>query len=149
MDCRPITLILMYMSNNMFSYFILLACLLVSGPVFAEKSSEIPGPSDFKPVTMSELVSNPDRYNKERVKLVGEVTEVKYTESGKGEPFTLFKLKDENDNEVRVYYEDEHLPLSPGDEVRIMGRYKKEKSYLLYKIKNVIKARYVVKLGDS
>ena len=136
------------MSNKIFLYFILFASFLISVPVLAENASEIPGPSDFRPVTMSELVSNPDLYNKERVKLVGEVTEVKYTESGKGEPFTLFKLKDEDDNEVRVYYEDEHLPLSPGDEVRIMGRYKKEKSYFLYKIKNVIKARYVVKLGD-
>ena len=63
--------------------------------------------------------------------------------SSKGEPFTLFRMNDGNDNEVRVYYEDEHLSLSKGDKVKIKGRYKKEKKYLLYKIKNVIKARTV------
>jgi len=50
-------------------------------------------------------------------------------------------MNDGNDNEVRVYYEDEHLSLSKGEKVKIKGRYKKEKKYLLYKIKNVIKAR--------
>ncbi len=36
--------------------------------------------------------------------------------------------------------------LSQGDKVKIKGRYKKEKKYLLYKIKNVIKARTVEKI---
>ncbi len=52
-------------------------------------------------------------------------------------------MKDAKNNEVRVYYEDEHLQLSKGDKVKIKGRYKKEKKYLLYQIKNVIKARTV------
>ena len=73
--------------------------------------------------------------------LEGEVKEYKYTTSSKGEPFTLFKLVDNENNEVRVYYEDKHLPFSKGDQVRISGRYRKHKRYLLFKIKNVIKAR--------
>jgi len=102
--------------------------------------------NEFVEVTIGELVSNPKTYNGQRVVLEGFVDKVEYTKSSKGEPFTLFRLNDGNDSEVRVYYEDEHLPLSKGDEVKIKGRYKKQKKYFLYKIKNVIKARSVEKL---
>lgn len=100
----------------------------------------------FTEVTISELLSNPSQHNGERVELEGFVDKVEYTKSSKGEPFTLFRMNDGTDNEVRVYYEDEHLPLSKGDKVKIQGRYKKQKKYFLYKIKNVIKARTVLKL---
>jgi DNA polymerase III alpha subunit len=104
------------------------------------------GDSDkFVEVTIKELVSNPKTYNGQRVMLDGFVDKVEYTKSSKGEPFTFFRMNDGNDNEVRVYYEDEHLSLSKGEKVKIKGRYKKEKRYLFYKIKNVIKARTVEK----
>jgi RecJ-like exonuclease len=95
------------------------------------------------PVRIKQVVSNPREYNDKKVSLEGEVVKVKYTTSSKDEPFTIFRLKDGDDNVVNVYYEDEHLPISRGDKVKIMGRFKKQKSYFLYKIKNVIKARTV------
>ena len=105
--------------------------------------------TEFKEVTVTELVSDPSEFNNQRVTLEGYVDKVEYTKSSKGEPFTLFRMNDGSDNEVRVYYEDEHLPLSKGDKVRIQGRYKKQKKYLLYKIKNVIKARTVKKIENT
>ncbi|GJM15705.1 MAG: hypothetical protein DHS20C13_10320 [Thermodesulfobacteriota bacterium] len=104
---------------------------------------------EFKEVTVTELVSDPNQFNNQRVTLEGFVDKVEYTKSSKGEPFTLFRMNDGSDNEIRVYYEDEHLPLSKGDKVKIEGRYKKQKKYLLYKIKNVIKARTVVKMENT
>lgn len=112
----------------------------------AEKKNSSVDPSMFTDVTIKELVSEPKEYNGTRVRLEGFVEEVDYTKSSKGEPFTLFRMNDGNGNEVRVYYEDEHLPLSDGDKVQIQGRYKKQKKYFLYKIKNVIKARTVKEL---
>lgn len=103
-------------------------------------------PIEFKEVTIDQLISSPKEYNNQRVSLEGFVDKVKYTKSSKGEPFTLFRLNDGTDNEVRVYYEDKHLALSKGDKVKIQGRYQKQKKYLLYKIKNVIKARTVEKI---
>jgi hypothetical protein len=94
-------------------------------------------------VRIKDVVSNPGEYNGKKVSLEGKVAKVDYRHSSKGEPFTIFKLKDSENNEVGVYFEDQRLPLSKGDRVKIMGRFWKEKSYFLYKIKNVIKARTV------
>jgi cytochrome c-type biogenesis protein CcmE len=94
-------------------------------------------------VNIAEVVSEPKQYNGRKVTLEGVVKKVKYTKSAKGEDFTVFRLKDSQGNEVGVYYEDEHLPIKKGDTVRITGKFRKEKKYFLYKIKNVIKARTV------
>jgi uncharacterized membrane protein YcgQ (UPF0703/DUF1980 family) len=110
-----------------------------------EQQSKI-NPDEFAEVTIQELVSNPNTYTGQRVTLDGFVDKVEYKKSSKGEPFTLFRMNDGSDNEVRVYYEDQHLSLSKGDKVKIQGRYNKQKKYLLYNIKNVIKARTVEKL---
>jgi len=106
-------------------------------------------PSEFSEVTIQQLVSNPKEYDGRRVGLEGFVDKVEYKKSSKGEQFTLFRMNDGTDNEVRVYYEDEHLALSKDDKVKIQGRYKKQKKYLFYKIKNVIKARTVEKLEST
>lgn len=124
----------------------LILCFLPLLDSFGNETKSTPGPSEFADVTIEELVTDPKEYNGKRVRLEGFVDKVEYTKSSKGEPFTLFRLNDGTDNEVRVYYEDEHLPLSKGDNVQIQGRYKKQKKYFLYKIKNVIKARTVQKL---
>ena len=94
-------------------------------------------------VSIKDVVSNPGEYNGKKVSLEGKVAKVDYRNSSKGEPFTIFRIKDSENNEVGVYFEDQRLPLSKGDRVKIMGRFWKEKSYFLYKIKNVIKARTV------
>ena len=126
-----------------FFYFVFLTPIVGS---YANETTKFVDTIEFQAVTIDELVSNPKEYNGQRVRLEGFVDKVEYTKSSKGEPFTLFRLNDGTDNEVRVYYEDEHLPLSKGDKVQIQGRYKKQKKYFLYKIKNVIKARTVEKL---
>jgi len=100
-------------------------------------------PDEIISVDIAEVVSQPKEYDGRKVTLEGVVKKVKYTKSSKGEDFTVFKLKDSQGNEVGVYYEDEHLPITKGDTVRIMGKFRKEKKYFLYKIKNVIKARTV------
>ncbi len=122
---------------------LLIVCAFPLINSLGEEVSPVNSSDEFVEVTIDELVSDPKTYNGQRVMLEGFVDKVEYTKSSKGEPFTLFRMNDGNDNEVRVYYEDEHLSLSNGDKVKIKGRYKKEKKYLLYKIKNVIKARTV------
>ncbi len=133
------------MIKILITYTLIVSFMFVPGS-FGQAASNFVSPSEFTQVTIQDLVSNPKEHNGERVSLVGFVDKVEYTESSKGEPFTLFKLSDGTDNEVRVYYEDEHLPLKKGDKVKIQGRYKKQKKYFLYKVKNVIKARTVQKL---
>ncbi len=126
-----------------------IACFVPFTSNIADEVSSAVEPSEFTEVTIQQLVSNPKQYDGQRVILEGFVDKVEYTKSSKGEPFTLFRMNDGTDNEVRVYYEDEHLALSTGDKVKIQGRYKKQKKYLLYKLKNVIKARTVEKLENT
>lgn len=121
----------------------LLLCVFAQPSGFADDKAPSLKDDQIFSVSIQDVVSDPGEYNGKRVRLEGKVMKVEYTKSSRGEPFTIFKLRDSDDNEVNVYYEDEHLPISKGDRVSIMGRFRKEKSYFLYKIKNVIKARTV------
>jgi hypothetical protein len=113
------------------------------GTIAMAAETPVPKESPVLEVQIKDVVSNPGEYNGKKVALEGKVAKVDYRNSTKGEPFTIFKLKDSENNEVGVYFEDQRLPISKGDRVKIMGRFWKEKSYFLYKIKNVIKARTV------
>ncbi|MCL4244098.1 MAG: hypothetical protein KJ002_03065 [Candidatus Dadabacteria bacterium] len=93
--------------------------------------------------TIAEVVANPKRFDKLKVSLEGKVTKIDYKRSPKGERFAVFELKDSDKNKVNVYFEDDGTSIVKGDEIRIMGRFWKEKSYFLYKIKNVIRARTI------
>ncbi len=125
--------------------FLAVLSLFISpiGTLAMAEQTPAPKESPVLEVQIKDVVSNPGEYNGKKVALEGKVAKVDYRKSAKGELFTVFKLKDAENNEVGVYYEDERLPLSKGDTVKIMGRFWKEKSYFLYKIKNVIKARTV------
>jgi len=133
------------MTNKLIITLILFLNLFLGFGAFAKSQKPIStiNPAEYQNVTIQEVVTNPKKYDGKKVSFDGEVTEYKYTRSSKGEPFTLFKLADSDNNEVRVYYEDEHLAISEGDKLKIMGRYRKHKRYLLFKIKNVIKASTV------
>ncbi|MEW6145220.1 MAG: hypothetical protein AB1598_09405 [Thermodesulfobacteriota bacterium] len=130
--------------TKIYLYFtVSFALLFVIYTLARAEQTAAPKDSPVLEVRIKDVVSNPGEYNGKKVSLEGKVAKVDYRKSSKGEPFTIFKLKDAENNEVGVYYEDERLPLSKGDTVKIMGRFWKEKSYFLYKIKNVIKARTV------
>jgi hypothetical protein len=125
--------------------FLAVLTLFISpiGTLAVAAETPVPKESPVLEVQIKDVVSNPGEYNGKKVALEGKVAKVDYRNSTKGEPFTIFKLKDSENNEVGVYFEDQRLPISKGDRVKIMGRFWKEKSYFLYKIKNVIKARTV------
>ncbi len=118
--------------------------VIISGGIFslATVNPSIPDLSKFEVVTIEELVSAPKLYNRKKVRVEGRVEEVDYT-SHKGNPFTIFRLKDDNSNELRVYYKYEHLPISSGDRVEIMGRYREKRRWFFIKIKNIVKAKVV------
>jgi hypothetical protein len=92
------------------------------------------------------IVSNPVYYHGKEVVVEGEVEKIKYTTSSSGKPYTLFKLHDDEENSVGVYTKG-RVPISKGARVKVMGKFKKEKSYAIFKFKNVIKAKEVEKTG--
>jgi len=93
--------------------------------------------------TVAEVVANPKKFDTLKVSLEGKVAKVDYKRSPKGERFAVFELKDPGNKVVNVYFEDDGTRIAKGDEVRIMGRFWKERSYFLYKIKNVVRARTI------
>jgi hypothetical protein len=121
----------------------LITLLFFTCPLARAEQTPAPKGSPVFEVSIKDVVSNPGEYDGKKVSLEGKVTKVDYRNSSKGEQFTIFKLKDSEDNEVRVYYQDERRSISKGDKVKIMGRFWEEKSYFLFKIKNVIRARTV------
>ncbi|HEX3034589.1 MAG TPA: hypothetical protein VHT73_05560 [Thermodesulfobacteriota bacterium] len=108
------------------------------GVVFADDSQSI----------IEAIVSNPGQYDGKVVTVEGEVEKVRHTKSFSGDSYTLFRLEDledNEDNEVGVYTKG-HLKISRGAKVRVMGKFSKEKKYVIYKFKNVIKAKEVEKI---
>lgn len=92
------------------------------------------------------IVSDPGYYHGKEVVVEGEVEKIKYTTSSSGNPYTFFKLHDDEENSVGVYTKG-RIPIFKGAKVRVMGKFKKEKSYAIFKFKNVIKAKEVEKTG--
>lgn len=99
--------------------------------------------SNIIDATIAEVVANPKQFDTLKISVEGKVTKIDYRQSLKGETFAVFELKDPEKNKINVYFEDDGTRILKGDEVRIMGRFWKEKSYFLYKIKNVIRARTI------
>ncbi|MGE5405829.1 MAG: hypothetical protein ACM3SR_11615 [Ignavibacteriales bacterium] len=102
--------------------------------------------TDYAQIPIRELVSDPGHYDDKKVRVEGEIKEVHYTTSSSGTPYTLFTLYDRDHNEVKVYYKS-HLLISKGNQVRVMGKFSKEKRAALFlKFKNIIRANQVEKI---
>src|SRR3990167_10890482 len=75
------------------------------GPLAWAAETPVPKESPVLEVQIKDVVSNPGEYNGKKVALESKVAKVDYRNSTKGEPFTVFKLKDSENNEVGVYFE--------------------------------------------
>ena len=102
--------------------------------------------ADDRDSEIERIVSNPVYYDGREVVVEGEVKKIKYTTSSSGNPYTLFNLLDDEENSVGVYSKG-RIPIFKGTKVRVIGKFKKEKRYAIFKFKNVIKAKEVEKTG--
>ena len=96
--------------------------------------------------TIEDVISYPYKYDGAKVTLEGQVSKVKFTKSLSGNPYTAFKLLDQENNDIYVYTKG-HLDIEKGDMLRIYGKFSKEKEYLLIRFKNVLRAMSVEILG--
>lgn len=102
--------------------------------------------ADDQESEIERILSNPAYYDGKEVLVEGEVKKIKYTTSSSGNPYTLFKLHDDEENSVGVYTKG-RIPISKGVKVKVMGKFKKEKRYAIFKFKNIIKAKEVERAG--
>lgn len=99
-------------------------------------------------ITIEEVVSSPKDYHKKKILVEGKVAKVKFTTLPNGKQYTAFKLRDDNRNVLRVYTKGTIEGLEEGMYVRIYGKYRKERKYLIKKFKNVVKAKKVLVLSN-
>ncbi len=142
------------MNKNILRVFLILlfGLLTFSVPVSARindgyKSYTDIGPLERSGLTISGVVSDPDKYNKEVITIDGRVSGLKYKKFINGKKFTLFNLIDDN-KILKVYGRGFIDEIKDGSVVRIYGRYSKKKNFFLTKHKNVMKARKVFILNS-
>lgn len=99
------------------------------------------GPIEKSDLTVSKVVSDPDKYDREIITVDGKVSDLKYKKFINGRKFTLFKLRDDNNKTIKVYGRGFIDAIEDGSQVRIYGRYSKKKRFLFKKYKNVMKAK--------
>ncbi|MCI0453386.1 MAG: hypothetical protein L0Y68_00140 [Candidatus Dadabacteria bacterium] len=96
--------------------------------------------------TIKNVISNPKYYNGKKITVEGEVEKVHHMTYFTGDPYTLIRLHDDENNEIGVYYKG-NLSIAEGSKMRVTGTFKKEKGNFLIKFKNVIKAKKIEQIA--
>ncbi|MGA2333069.1 MAG: hypothetical protein ABSG75_15055 [Syntrophales bacterium] len=76
--------------------------------------------------SVSEILSNPDKYDGKLVHIEGRVQSLKFNTSKKGNPYTTFAVVDPSNNSLNVFSFGT-LSINRGDSVTVTGRYQKVK----------------------
>jgi hypothetical protein len=126
---------------------LVLTCIFISRFAYSEETkyknyTDI-GPIEKTDLTIIQVVSDPDKFHREVITIEGEISKIEYKKLFTGRKFTLFGLEDTNQNTINVYARGYVKEIKKGSEVRIYGRYSKEKSFLFKKHKNIMKARKI------
>ncbi len=102
------------------------------------------GELDPPTVTISEVLSSPDKFHKKIFTIEGQVGELRYKKMANGRKFTLFKFFEDNPEKViNVYSRGFVQGIETSSRIRIWGRYSKHKRYFLIKRKNIMKAKKI------
>jgi hypothetical protein len=76
--------------------------------------------------SVSEILSNPDKYDGKVVHVEGRIQSLKFNTSKKGKPYTTFAVVDPSNNSLNVFSSGT-LSISRGDSVTVTGRYQEVK----------------------
>ncbi len=74
--------------------------------------------------SVSEIISNPDKYDGKVVHVQGRIQSLKFNTSKKGDPYTTFMVVDSSNNALNVFTFGT-LSINRGDSVTVKGRYQK------------------------
>ena len=95
-------------------------------------------------VTISQVLSSRDEFDRKIFTLDGQVSELRLKRTANGRKFTLFKFfEDDPEKRISVYARGFVEGIENGSRVRIWGRYSKHKRYFLSKRKNIMKAKKI------
>ena len=101
-------------------------------------------------VTISQVLSSRDEFDRKIFTLDGQVGELRFKRMANGRKFTLFKFfEDDPEKRISVYARGFVEGIENGSRVRIWGRYSKHKRYFISKRKNIMKAKKIHILQGS
>lgn len=101
-------------------------------------------------VTISQVLSSRDEFDRKIFTLDGQVGELRFKRMANGRKFTLFKFfEDDPEKRISVYARGFVEGIENGSRVRIWGRYSKHKRYFISKRKNIMKAKKIQIEGIS
>lgn len=101
------------------------------------------GRIDDTNITVKNVVAAPNEFHRDVFTVEGVASEVEYKSLPNGRKFTLFYLTDAEDNDIKVYARGYIDELEDGSELRLHGRYSKEKRFVFKTYKHVMKARKI------
>ena len=126
---------------------LVIICMFGSQLVYSEetkyKSYTDIGPIEKTDLTIEQVISDRNKYHREVITVEVVISKIEYKKLFTGRKFTLFGLEDDKQNTISVYARGYIKEIKKGSEVRIYGRYSKEKSFLFKKHKNIMKARKI------
>jgi|GEM_PF-772056 len=112
------------------------------GTAYASDKTDV----EVASLEISTLVSSPSEYDGRIVAIEGKVKKVHHAFSTSGKPYTLFRLVDSDKHKVGVYTKG-RFDIKKGYVLMVMGRFRKERRYLIFRFKNVMKAHDVKLVG--
>ena len=95
-------------------------------------------------VTISQVLSSRDEFDRKIFTLDGQVGELRFKRMANGRKFTLFQFFENNpEKRINIYARGFVEGIEDGSRIRIWGRYSKHKRYFLSKRKNIMKAKKI------
>lgn len=130
--------------------FLLVFLLFLAIPVSSYGKEEVYktytdiGEIDPPTVTISQVLSSRDEFDRNIFTLEGQVGDLRFKKMANGRKFTLFRFfEDDPERRINVYARGFVEGIENGSRVRIWGRYSKHKRYFLFKRKNIMKAKKI------
>lgn len=130
--------------------FLLVFLLFLAFPVYsygkeeAYKTYTDIGEVEPPTVTISQVLSSRDEFDRKIFTLEGLVGELEFKKMANGRKFTMFRFFEDNpEKRINVYARGFVEGIENGSRIRIWGRYSKHKRYFLVKRKNIMKAKKI------
>ncbi len=94
-------------------------------------------------VPIEDIFQDRNKYHRDIIVIEGKLSKLEYKSLIGGKKFTLFIVKNDQGNKIKVYARGTVEGLEEDSDIRVYGRYSKSKKFGFNKFKNVMKAKKI------
>ncbi len=94
-------------------------------------------------VPIEDIFQDRNKYHRDIIVIEGKLSKLEYKSLIGGKKFTLFIIKNDQGNKIKVYARGTVEGLEEDSDIRVYGRYSKSKKFGFNKFKNVMKAKKI------